>query len=113
MKAREKLEKWVEQNPDGYLEMSFRNIADKASVSHSTVDRNLLKIIAKRDGLIVSQVKFKREQAGFIQKKKGDQMLSDEQIKQIWELFNQKYDVDDIAYIVDVDVRTVKKYLSK
>lgn len=113
MKAREKLAKWVEENPNGYLEKGFRKIAAEADVSHPTVAKNLLKIIADRDGLIVSQVRFKREQAGFSFTVKGDEKLSDEKIKKIWELFDQKHDIDDIAYIVDVDERTVKKYLSK
>lgn len=93
--------------------MSFKKIADEIGVDPSTVAKSILQIIAKRDGLIVSQVRFKREQAGFIRKGKNNEMLSDKQIKQIWELFNQKYEVDDIAYIVGVDERTVKKYLSK
>jgi len=114
MKAKDKLKKWVDENPEGYLEMSFREIANEIGISHSTVDRNLIRIIAERDGLLPSQVKFKRSEAGFTFTTAGDTKLSDEQINKIHELWNQGfYDLDDIAYIVKVDKRTVEKYLSK
>lgn len=113
MKPIEKLNKWVEENPEGYLKMGFRKIADEIGISQSTVAKNILKIVAERDGILPSQVKFKRREAGFTFLKAGDIKLSDDQITKIWELFNQKYDADDIAYIVKVDVRTVEKYLSR
>ena len=112
MKAREKLEKWVEENPDGYLEKSFERIAKEIGISASTVAKQLLKIIAKRDGILPSQVRFKRREAGFKRKSAGDTLLSDEQIAKIMELWNLKYDLDDIVYIVKIDRQTVEKYLS-
>lgn len=113
MKALKKLEKWVEENPNGYLEKGFKKIADEIGISPSTVAKNLLKIIAERDGVLVSDVRLEREQAGLSFNAKGDVKISDEQIKKIRELFDQKYDVHDIAYLVNLDERTVKKYLSK
>lgn len=112
MKALDKLKKWVEENPEGYLEMSFRKIAEEAGVSHPTVSRSLPEIIAERDNILPSQVRFKRREAGFTFTEAGDMKLSDDLIKKIWELFNEKYDVDDIAYILKIDKRTVEKYLS-
>lgn len=109
----EKLKKWVEENPDGYLEKGFRKIADEIGISHSTVSRNILKIIAERDGILVSQVRFKRQQAGLTFTAAGDTKLSDDQIKKIRELWDMKYDISDIAYIVKVDERTVKNYITK
>lgn len=113
MKPIDKLKKWVEENPNGYLEMSFRQIAKEAGVSHSTVAKNIEKIIAERDGILPSQVKFKRREAGFTFIASGDTKISDDQIRKIRELWDLKYDPDDIAYIVKVDKRTVEKIMSK
>lgn len=114
MSATDKLKHWVEANPEGYLEKSFRQIADEiGDISHSTVSKNLLRIIAERDGLIISQVRFKRQQAGFTFTQAGEQKLSDEQIKKIYELWQLKYDLEDIAFVVKVDKRTVEKYLTE
>ena len=65
--AREKLEAWVEKNPDGYLKLPFKKIAEEAGVSEGSVNENLTMIIARRDGITPDEVTAKREAAGFRQ----------------------------------------------
>ena len=63
--SKEKLKVWIDANPNGYKELSIAKIAKEADVSISTVQRNLTKMIAERDGISQDDVSAQRKAAGF------------------------------------------------
>ena len=60
--ARDKLKKWVDKNPDGYLQKTLKQIAIEVGVSQTSVSNNLFRIIATRDGILPSEVMAKRNE---------------------------------------------------
>ena len=107
--TREKLEDWVEKNPDGYLKQSFKQIGKEAGVSQGSVSYNLTQIIAKRDGILPSEVTAKREKHGFRQSPK---QLPPEDVAEIHRLHHEEgYSSADIAHILNCHEVTVRKYI--
>ena len=107
--AREKLEDWVEKNPDGYKKRSQKQIANEAGVSQGSVSYNLKQIIAKRDGILPSEVTARREKQGFRQSPK---QLTPEDVAEIHRLYYEKgYSSADIAHILNCHEVTVRKYI--
>lgn len=65
--AREKLQAWVEKDPDAHLELSIAEIVEQASVSMSTVRRYLADCVAACNGITADEVWAQRREAGFTQ----------------------------------------------
>ena len=107
--AQEKLQKWIEKNPEGYLQKSYEAIGNEIGITSMTVWRNLPKLIAKREGCLPSDIVEKRKEHGL---QFGSNILSTEQIQKIKEL-GKKNPPIDIAFIMKIDIRTVKKYLGQ
>ena len=109
--VREKLQAWVERNPDGYLKLTFKQIAKETGVSEGSVNGHLTKIIAERDGIFPSEVTAKRVAAGFRQ---SPLELPPEKVREIHKLHNQdKRSVADISYITKCCEVTVRKYIQQ
>ena len=108
--VKEKLQKWIEKNPNGYLEKSYETIGKEIGASNASVCRNLPKLIAERDACLPSKVIEKREANGF--KYGKSRQLSTENINEIQHL-SKFHSPHDIAYIMELDIRTVKKYLEE
>jgi len=64
-KSMKKLKEWIAENPDGYLQKSFHQIAKDADVSQNVVSYNLKRIIAQREGITTDEVAARRKAAGF------------------------------------------------
>ena len=109
--VREKLQAWVERNPDGYLKLTFKQIAKETGVSEGSVNGHLTKIIATRDGILPSEVTARRVAAGLRQ---SPLELSSEKVQEIRKLHNQnKHNVTDISYITKCCEATVRKYIQQ
>ena len=110
MTTNEKLRAWVDANPSGYLRMTLRQIGAEVGVSPSSVGRELPKIIADRDGIMPSDVVAKRETLGY---KRTPRKLSPEDIADIHSYSDDGWSVKDIAYILNHNENTVRKYLAE
>ena len=107
--VREKLQAWVEKNPDGYLKLTFKQISIEADVSEGSVNGHLAKIIAERDGILPSEVTARRVAAGFRQ---SPLELPPEKVDEIRKLHNQdKLSIPDISHITKCCEITVRKYI--
>lgn len=109
--AQEKIEKWVEKYPDGYLKGSFAQIAKEIGVSSTSVGNHLERIIAKRDGVLPSEVTARREKAGF---RKSPQKRSPEDVAEMLRLhYEEGKKTKDIAYILGCSDKTARKYIKE
>ena len=109
--AQEKIEKWVEKSPNGYLKGSFAQIAKEIGVSSTSVGNHLERIIAKRDGVLPSEVTTRREKAGF---RRSPKKLSPEDVAEIHRLHHKEgKKPKDIAYILGCSEKTVRKYIKE
>ncbi|MXV82342.1 helix-turn-helix domain-containing protein [Candidatus Poribacteria bacterium] len=109
--AQEKIEKWVEKYPDGYLKGSFAQIAEEIGVSSTSVGNHLDRIIAKRDGVLPSEVTARREKAGF---RRSPQKSSPEDVAEMHRLHSEEgKKPKDIAYILGCSEKTVRNHLKK
>lgn len=108
--TKEKIKKWIEENPEGYLEKSYETIADELGISPASVWRHLSNLIAERDESLPSEIKKKRENIGL---RLTANKLSPDKIEEICKQHreNPHYKIEDIAYLLDYDVRTIQKYL--
>lgn len=106
--VKDKLSRWLEENPDGWLRESYKSIAEAAGVSATSVDRYLIELIADRDGIMPSEVLRQREEAGlrFLGRAKADQ----EKIRKVIEE-NPGAHYRDIAYLAKCNPKTVKRIL--
>ncbi len=110
-KARAKLEEWVAENPNGYVEMTLDEITEAVGVSKGSVVGNLYNIIADRDGCLPSEVAKRRAEAGF---KQSPRRLSEQDIADIRRYyFDDGMWIRDIIYIMGVSEGTVRKYLQE
>ena len=110
MTVEQKLQKWIDKNPNGYLEKNQETIAQECDISAMSVSRHLNKLIAKRDDCLPSDVEVLRKTAGF---GRGSKKLSEAEIKKIHDYETQGYKLKDISYLTGYDERTVKKYLQQ
>ena len=106
---RQKLESWLNNNPQGYLEKTLADIAAEAGTSITSVQRYLYKLVAERDDVLPSDVKSEREAKGF---KTSPLSLSTELVQEIYEYKDKGFSVEDIAFVLGIGEGTVKKYLS-
>lgn len=104
---REKIEAWVEANPDGYFQKSLQQIVIETGTSMTSVDWHLPGIIANRDGILPSEVMAKRIKAGFRPRE-----LSIETVTEMRRLYEEEgMSKLDIAYLLKINIITVRKYL--
>lgn len=108
--VREKIEDWVKENPNAYLEKGLNAIADEIDISASSVSKILPLIIAERDNILPSEVVKKREARGF-KMRSNRERLDKEKIKEIKHQHELGIEIRDIGYILDIHPDTVRKYL--
>lgn len=104
------VENYVRENPNGYLEKTFKAIADEIGIGVGSVHRYLYQVIADRDRCLPSDVKARREQVGFTQTPKK---LTEAEIARIRQYRDEDetMSIADIAYITGHSEVTVRKYL--
>ena len=108
MNTKEKLQVWLEKNPSGYLDKSYREIAEEVGISASSVGRSLKRLIADRDNILPSEVQKLRDAHG---KKQTPLRISEEEIGKIREYHDQDVPVSDICYRLNLHETTVRKYI--
>ena len=109
-RVRSKIEQWVDENPDGYLQKNLAEIAHEVGVATGSLDRHLYNIIADRDGCLPSEVIAKRAEAGF---KRNPTKFSAEEHQKIIDLHNEDMEVCDIAYLTGKSRITVQKHINE
>ena len=109
--VRDKLTAWVESNPQGYYSKTLAEIASEAGVSPASVSNVLPEVMARFEGVLPSMVIAKRREAGFT--RIGREGLSLNQQRQISTLHRRCTEVVDIAYLVGVSPRRVRKFIAE
>jgi DNA-binding CsgD family transcriptional regulator len=106
---RERLEAWLDENPDKWLVDSFAQIAADTGMSTSSVHRMLPRIIADREEIPPSRAMEMRRESGLAG---FNCRMRDKDIARIREFHSKNIPLQDIAYYLQCDVRTVKKYIA-
>jgi len=106
--ARQKVEEWVNQNPDGYLKHSLYEIAKRIGVSVPSVDRHLMEIIAARDECLPSEVIERRRQAGF---RRSPKKMVESDVNDIRRYHDEGLEIRDIVFITGYSIQTVRKHI--
>ena len=109
--SKQKIQDWVENNPDRWYTTKYEDIAAETGVSSSTVGRYFRLAVAKAANILPSEVKAKREE--HIGVHPLEHKLSDGEIAIIQRLFDTGHSVLDIVYITGRSLGTVKKYKPK
>ena len=105
-----KLSDWVEENPDGYYHCArLSDIAKAIGVSSGSVVNLTPQILAKREGMLPSEVIAKRKKLG---SNRGNQLkLTQTQKKQICDMYNEGTEIIDIAYLMGCSIPRVDKVI--
>ncbi len=107
----DKIQEWVENNPDRWYTAEYKDISVETGVSTSTVYRYYMLIVAKAANITPSEVKEKREEHFGVSPWK--RRLSDEEIAMIRRLYNAGCSPLDIAFITGRSLSQVGKYKPK
>ncbi len=107
----EKLQQWVENNPDRWYTAKYEDISVETGVSMSTVYRYFKLIVARAANILPSEVQAKREAHGGVSPWK--RKLSDEEIAEIQQLFDEGRTPTDISFITGRSLAQVAKYKPK
>ena len=101
MTSIQKLELWLQENPDDYFTKSLNKIADEIGIPFSAVQRNLHIMIAEREGMLPSEVKKGRQhqRGGSIDR------------KQVVELRGAGKSIDDIAFMLGCGTENIRRIL--
>ncbi len=105
--VKEKLEKWLKENPEGWLTESDQSISDQAGVSTGSVSRHLHMVVAKRNGVMPSEVRKQRQETRPISRRtKVD-------LNKIREIIaaNPDMPVCDLAFMADCSEATIERLL--
>ena len=96
-KIQNRIKRWVEKNPTRWYAASYADIEVEADVSAASLYRYYPLIVAKVAGILPSKVKAKRWEEGGFSPMTGQ--LSDAEIAEIQDLFNQGLTVLDIVFV--------------
>ena len=105
--VRDKLDKWLEDNPEGWLTESDQSIAEQAKVAAGSVARHLHMIVAKREGIMPSEARKRRQEARPTSRRTKVDL---DEIRKVIEA-NPDTPVCDLAYLADCPERTVERLL--
>ena len=105
--VRDKLSKWLENNPEGWLTESDQAIAEKAGVAAGSVARHLYMIVAKREGIMPSEARTRRQESRPISRRTKTDL---NQIRKVIEA-NPDTPVCDLAFLADCPESTIERLL--
>ena len=105
--VRDKLDKWLENNPEGWLTESDQSIAQQAEVAAGSVARHLHMLVAKREGIMPSEARKRRQESRPISRRTKTDL---NQIRKVIE-DNPGIPVCDLAYLADCPERTIERLL--
>ena len=107
----EKLEQWVENNPDRWYTAKYEDISMESGVSASTVYRHYLVAVARAANILPSEVQKKREEHAGVSPWK--RKLTPEEIAEIRRLFDEGYTPLDIVFVTGRSLAQIRKYKPK
>lgn len=110
MTVREKLAKWLDDNPDAWLTESFQSIAKQTGMSAGSVNRHLLEIIADREKILPSAVKQLRQEEGHVHQRRT--RTDPDRIREVIEN-NPGADIRDWAYLVGCHPTAIERFLKE
>ncbi|RKU22956.1 hypothetical protein C6499_19160 [Candidatus Poribacteria bacterium] len=108
--AKALVQKWVEENPNGWMQFTMREMAHAMGVSLGAVNQYLYEVIAERDGITPTEAMRRRKaqtQGSFYQSK-----IDRERVQQ---LHDAGMSIREIAYTMQISnysVRTILKEIS-
>lgn len=101
--SEQKLRDWLTKNPEGYYELPMKEIADQSNTSIAAVSQILPRLIAKREGVLPSEVKQRRFS------KTQNRIDRDK----LWKMVDQGMDVADIAFLLECNEGSVREIIRK
>ena len=105
--VRDKLEKWLEDNPEGWLTESDQTIAEQAKVAAGSVARHLHMLVAKREGIMPSEARERRQEARPISRRTKMDL---NKIREVIEA-NPEMPACDLAYLAGCPEKTIERLL--
>ena len=105
--VRDKLDQWLENNPEGWLTESDQSIAQQAEVAAGSVARHLHMLVAKREKIMPSEAQKRRREARPIARRTKMDLSA---IQKIIEA-NPGAPACDLAYLADCPERTIERLL--
>ena len=97
-----KLQRWLDMNPNGFDTKTMSEIAKESDTNVSAVESTLPELIARRDGIMPSEVKKRRAYATRRHVNK----------ERVYELHDEGKSTDDIAFIMECTTKTVRNILN-
>lgn len=110
MTVRERLAQWLDTNPNAWLTESYVSIARQTGMAAGSVNRHLLEIIAERKGILPSDVKKKRQEAGHVHQRRSK--TDPDKIREVIK-DNPGAAVRDWAYLVRCHPTVIEKFLKE
>ena len=110
MTVRQKLAQWLNANPDAWLTESFQSIAKETGMSAGSVNRHLLEIIADHENILPSEVKKRRQEAGYVHQRR--KKTDPDKIRKVIEE-NPDADIRDWAYLVGCHPTAIERFLKE
>ena len=110
MTVRGTLAQWLDTNPNAWLTESYVSIARQTGMSAGSVNRHLLEIIAEREGILPSDVKKKRQEAGHVHQRRSK--TDPDKIREVIK-DNPGAAVRDWAYLVGCHPTVIEKFLKE
>ena len=110
-KAHDKMRTWVEKNPERWYTAKYEEIHIETGVSFSALYRYFPLIVAEFAQILPSEVKAKREEHGGTIALRRE--LSDEEIAEIHQLYDEGKSILDIAFITGWSLVQIAKYKPK
>lgn len=107
VQVKDKLAQWLENNPDGWLFESDQSIAKQAGVSPGSVARHLSMLVAKKDGIMPSEVRKRRQDTRPFS---GRTKVDLNNIRKIIEE-NPNTPTIDLAFMADCSEQTIERLL--
>lgn len=104
-RVRDKLERWLETNPEGWLTESDQSIAEQAKVAAGSVARHLHMIVAKHEGIMPSEARKRRQEA------RPTSRRTKVDLDKIRKIIIENPDAPDcdLAFIADCPERTIER----
>ena len=107
-KAHNKMRDWVEKNPERWYTARYGDIHIETDVSFSTLYRYFPLIVAEFAQILPSEVKAKREEHGGTMPFRRE--LSDEEIAEIHQLYDEGKSILDIAFMTGWSLVQIAKH---
>ena len=108
MTVRKRLTAWLEVNPDAWLTESYDSIAKQTNMSAGSVNRHLLELVADRAGILPSEVKKRRQEAGHVHQRRTK--TDPDKIRKVIEDYPDA-DIRDWAYLVGCHPTSIERFL--